>query len=1099
MNKYQILWGSLLSLAATLGGHQISAVATQLNFNAPDQGQTSVLAQTNPGVTAITGVTPTNHLVADQAPITRPAVVSVGTQIELSTGGEPQVVADGRSLLTITGRVLDRQGQPVTTPLTITLTTSGGRFVGNDASSDQVGFQVNTENGTFTAQLQAGLETGRFRIRAATTVKDPAAIALNGRPVEREIEAFIQVEFITNLRPSLTTGVVNLQVGPRGLNYWGSRSDFLRPDLLTDDRYEVSAGGAAFATGRIGEWLFTGAYNSRRNLNETCDRNSRLYRDVQFCEQQYPVYGDNSRVDFLTPSRDSLFLRFERNSPTLGAEVDFLQWGDYGTTELARSSQLFTATNRQLHGFKGNFSLGNLQITALYSYNIQGFQRDAITPDGTSGFYFLSRRLVIAGSENVYLEAEELNRPGTVVERRLLRRSQDYEIDYDRGTLLFRRPILALDFDPFGNTLVRRIVTTYQFDANGSTDTNLYAGRLQYNFQQGLGQSPAFAGTTYLRENLGARQFELYGADLRIPLGNGQIIAEMARSRNRTIEIGDVFGNAYRIEAQTSLAQGVAARAYYRTVTENFANNATTSFTPGQTRYGANLTARISPSTNFNLGFDYEANFGIAQVVRTQIFDLFSPPTQAPAGTRLDNTLTTFQAGIQQTLGSAQLNVDLVNRNRTDNTNLLSSGNSTQIVSNFNLPLTENLNFRARNELNLGSRTDSLYPNRSTLGLDWRALPGVNFRLAHQFRDGRLFGQDSFTSLDTLLEHRLTENTALTGRYSVFSGVNGVIGQGAIGLNHAWVVSPGLRINLSYEYIFNNLFANTAAGPQFAQPFASGQTAASLGSFGGQSYSIGVEYNPNREFQASARLERRVSGAGNNTVITAAAAGRISPSITGLLRFQQAGSSTQLFQFGNSADLRLGLAWRDPADDRFNALLSYRYRANPNVTPDTLLISSGTGSLDHIFAAEAIYAPDWQWEFYGKYAFRSSTSFLANTSTATSSIWLGQLRATYRFAYQFDLAGEIRWIGQPGMGYNELGLALEGGYYLSPDLRAYIGYSFGQVDDRDFNGFRSRGGIYFGLTFKINELWDGFGRQRPQPRTETAETPPSTTLARPLR
>jgi len=90
------------------------------------------------------------------------------------------------------------------------------------------------------------------------------------------------------------------------------------------------------------------------------------------------------------------------------------------------------------------------------------------------------------------VNADEI-RPGTVIERKALYRGPDYEIDYDRGTLLFRRPMRATEFDPFGNTLVRRIVVTYQFEADD--DTNIYGGRLQYNFSQDF-QQERWVGTT---------------------------------------------------------------------------------------------------------------------------------------------------------------------------------------------------------------------------------------------------------------------------------------------------------------------------------------------------------------------------------------------------------------------------------------------------------------------------------------------------------------------------------------------------------------------------------------------------------------------------
>jgi hypothetical protein len=195
---------------------------------------------------------------------------------------------------------------------------------------------------------------------------------------------------------------------------------------------------------------------------------------------------------------------------------------------------------------------------------------------------------------------------------------------------------------------------------------------------------------------------------------------------------------------------------------------------------------------------------------------------------------------------------------------------------------------------------------------------------------------------------------------------------------------------------------------------------------------------------------------------------------------------------GDTATLRLGLAYRDPNDDKFNALLRYEYRKNPAIIPDTILFGSGTGAVDHVLAAEAIYAPNWRWEFYGKFALRSSTSYLADDLVNTGLVTLAQARATYRLGYKWDLVGEARWINQPGVGYSETGLVAEVGYYLTPNLRLAAGYMFGRVGDRDFDtNSRSSGGPYLGVTIKLNELFNGFGQQRvPSP-----QQPPSTPVA----
>jgi len=1065
-------------------------------------------------------------------------------KISIALTGDRFIPADGRSTIELDGKIIDEDGEIIPKNVTVTLTASAGKFVGADQDKDASGFQVLARAGIFTATLQSSLEAQRVQIRAAVDALEDKGTrgqgglrGLGGLGSEfsplsppspspplplssSPLEAYTDVEFITYLRPSLATGSVNLRIGAGGTNYWGSYRDFLNPKKQGT---EVDLNAAVFATGKVGDWLFTGAFNSSRSLNQDCNGDNRLFGSIQSCEKQYPVYGDSSTVTSTAPSTDSVYARFERTSPVPGAEPDYFMWGDYNTTEFARTSQLYTATTRQLHGFKGNYNFGNLQLTALYANNIEGFQRDTITPTGLSGTYFLSRRLVTAGSENVFLESEEINRPGTVVERKPLLRGADYDIDYDRGTLNFHRPMFATELNPFGSTLVKRIVVTYQNEAG--EDSNLYAGRLQYNFRGEAGNTTPFIAGSYLRENQGAQNFQLYGFDFFAPLGkNGQIVGEYARSNHNSLTFGDVSGSAYRLEAFGNFSDRIQVKAYYHSLTENFANNATSSFTPGQTRYGASAIAKLTDSTSFNLGYDQEDNFGIAPATRSQFFDLFNPQPQPTPGSRVDNKLTTIRAGIQQKLGASDLGIEYVNRSREDKINnqfdvkltqntsitpipscpsclrgsLLRErmrksydGNASQLVSHLNVPLSNALTFRAQNELNLGD-SDVLYPNRTTLGLDWALYPGVTMRLAHQFYDGGLLKGNSITSLDTILDRKLSENTNITGRYSILSGVEGLSDQGAVGLNHRIRLAPGLKLNLGYEHIFNNLFTPTAAGARFAQPYAVGQSASYEGLFSGDAYSVGLEYTDNPNFQAGAQFEYRNGSGGSNTVISANVAGKITPAVTALVRYHQAGGANNvetrnfasLQGLGDTANLKVGLAYRDPNNDNFNALLRYEYRQNPSTIPDNLLNGSGNGSIDHLFAAEAIYAPNWQWEFYGKYAYRNSTGYLANNFTNSSSVHLAQLRTSYQLGYRTDLAVEGRWIGQPEQGYNEFGVALEGGYYFTPDLRIGLGYAFGGIDDRDFTGYRSNGGPYLNISFKVNELFGGFGRQKVVPRQQ---------------
>jgi hypothetical protein len=1037
------------------------AVDPSLIGRTETDSKTGLITQTWYGVSLNPGE---NQMVAQtsngESDAVKVIVRGVPTKIQLSTV-ETRVPADGRSLVNVVGQLLDEQGNNSKRDTVITLFTSAGEFVGVDGDKDQPGFQVPVQQGQFTAQLRSSLDAQTVRIRAA-------AIG---------IEAYTQVQFETNLRNSIATGVIDFRLGARGTDYYRPYSEFLPLDR--DNSTQLQVRGQGFATGRLGNWLVTGAYNSDRSLNKVCNSADRLSRDTnstQGCEELYPVYGDTSKVDVLTPSRDSVFIKLENSSGVAGAIPNMAMWGDYGTTEFSNRSQQFTATNRNLHGAKINYNLDNLLLSGFYADNTQGFQRDNIAPDGTSGYYFLSQRLLLGGSETIGIESEEVDRPGTVVKVENLNRGTDYDIDYDRGTILLRRPLLRTEVGANGNILVRRLVATYQY-ASGS-NSSLYGGRAQYNLDRTSGRE-SWLGASLVRETQGIRDFSILGADALISLGlNSNITAEYARSSNNTGAGSLVEGSAFRIEGQAKFSEAITARAQYRTTETGFANNATTSFIPGQTRYGAEVTTRLTDSTNFRVQYDREENRGTPPLVVTGLPTLLNPIN--PLIGKVDNDLTTLSAGVQQRFGNnATIDVDYVNRHRLDRLAVdpkLTDVASDQIRTRLGLPLGNNLTLRAQNEINLSSQQDVVYPNRSAVGVEWAVYPGINLRVSQNFISSTQYGETNYTSLDFDSTYNLTSSTKVTGRYSLspFQSI------GSVGLQQGFVLSPGLKLDLNYERIIGGI-TNNSAGQQFPQPYSIGQTASSLGTSGGDSYGIGLNYTDNPNFQASARYEYRNTGVQTGSSINAGVTGKLTPELTALVRYQQAGAANQIIRDGNLGDtvnLKVGLAIRHPQVDQWNGLFSYQYRRNPSLLPNSILTATGTGSEDHTLAAEVIYAPNWQWEFAGKYALRNATSYLDSSLTAGSTIGLTQFRTTYRLGYNWDLTGDVRWLSQFASGRNELGAALEAGYYLTPNLRMSAGYSLGVADDP--NSGRNASGPYLGVTVKLNELF-GFGRQEIAP------------------
>jgi len=974
--------------------------------------------------------------------------------------------ADGRATITFEGQLLDSLGKPSRRDAQVTLTASAGEWVGVDADPDQPGFQVRAVAGRFTATLRSGVNAQIVHVHA----------------VSDHLEAFTQVEFTTDLRSSIATGVVDFRLGSRRSDYDQPQQDFLSPDVSNATRLESYA--SLFATGKVGDYLFTGAYNSSHGLNQTASGQSSLGRDTQTSDAQYPVYGDSSTSGALAQSRDHLAL-------TLEHDQDVILWGDYGTSEFAGKSQSLTAITRAFHGLKASYQFGNLQATGFYGDNVQGFQRDAIAPDGTSGLYFLSHRPLVYGSESVFLETEDVNRPGTVLDRTALSRGADYNIDYDRGTLLFNQPVLRTDIGQDGVVLARHIIATYQYDTGGG-GASVYGGRLLYH----LGGGPAGAsllGLTYLRQNQGLRQFDLTGADAALPLGRrGLLTVEYGHSSNTSDLLGAVNGSAYRLHADMPLSHSATATVYAQRTETGFANDATTSFVPGQTRFGGEVAATVTPTTQIRFLADHEDNIGVAPQPDPTLLYTLTPGSEPAAGTPVNNSLETLSASVQHRIRQSTISVGLISRNRTDRipgSNL--SGKSDQLETKLTIPLRKSILFQAENDTSVSSGTDAVYPDQTSLGLDWKATPDVDVRLSQQFFGRGPYSGQSITSLGAGIERKGQDGTQISEQMTLSGGANGISLQQSLGLGKRWIIAPGLAASLGYEHINGAFFGHTGAGAQFPQPYAVGQGASSLGVEGGGSVSAGLDYTRSPDFKASARYETRTSSGGANTVITGGLAGKVTPALTALAAYQDTSSANQLLSaLGRSTTLRLGLAYRDPSRDTFNALLHYEDRKNPSLVPDTILVGSGDGSHVQLFAVEGIYAPEWQWEFYGKVVRRNSVSTLASDYSGSSRIDLAQARVTYRFRENMDIVLDLRGISQREAGYSSHGLVVESGYYVTPNLRLGLGYSFGRVGDQDFTGSLSSGGLFLRLTAKINQIGGGFGLERNALADNGAPIPP---------
>ena len=290
---------------------------------------TKLVTQTWYGIGLKEGQNDLSATIGEKTDTVQISVTGAATQLKIESLSS-RIPADGRSTAIIQGQLLDKDGNRSNQDAVITLTPTAGKFIDADLNPDQPGFQVQAKEGLFTAKLLADNNAQTVRISAITT----------------GLEAFTQLQFETALRPSLLTGFIDLRLGAKGTDYYSRYRDFLPVDRNNDPQFGFNS--AIFATGAIGEWLFTGAYNSSRSLNEGCDCDTNLFATGSSNNQTYPVNGDSSKSELVTPSISSVFARLERSSKVPGANPDYLTWGDYNTEEFARPSQQFTSISRQL-------------------------------------------------------------------------------------------------------------------------------------------------------------------------------------------------------------------------------------------------------------------------------------------------------------------------------------------------------------------------------------------------------------------------------------------------------------------------------------------------------------------------------------------------------------------------------------------------------------------------------------------------------------------------------------------------------------------------------------------------------------------------------
>ncbi len=470
---------------------------------------------------------------------------------------ESTLIADGRTSPVIAIRLTDKDGYPISKGMV------GDFFVAPPYSA-----LFEDEKLAETATLkkpryQVG-NNGIARIRLEPTPQ--AGDVMITIPVENNRE-----ELHTWLKPAPRDWIlVGFAEGTVGYNKLSGNQVSLDEAGIDDHFYEDDR-VKFFAKGAIkGEWLLTMAYDSKKPNSDGDSLHQIIDPDTY-----YPLYGDGTQQGYEASSARKLYVKIERDQ-------FYALFGDMQTglnqTELSQY-------NRSMNGIKSELQGETFSYTLFVADTKQAFAKDELRGDGTSGRYYLSQKGLVTNSETVTIETRDRFHSEQILDVQTLSRHTDYDIDYDTGSLFFKRPIASKDenFDP--------IYIVVNYETLDSAEANLnYGGRVAAKFID----QKVEVGASYVHEENGVGEGDLYGTDVTLKLTPQTTLhAEAARTETSHYDAKE-SGNAYLAEVSHE-AEKITGNAYYREQQAGFGLGQQNGSEIGTRKYGAISSYKLTP------------------------------------------------------------------------------------------------------------------------------------------------------------------------------------------------------------------------------------------------------------------------------------------------------------------------------------------------------------------------------------------------------------------------------------------------------------------------------------------------------------------------
>jgi hypothetical protein len=737
-----------------------------------------------------------------------------------------------------------------------------------------------------------------------------------------------------------------------------------------------------YARGTVADdYLLVTSYDSERDYDD------RVFRFLT-PERVYPIYGDASSIFYEAPSASPFYANLSRGR-------GHLMYGDFATrlgadSEVAAYNRSFTGLSTSLETERG------MKVRVFGASTDQSIQVDQVRGEGVSGYYYLTAAgrgvPIVEGSERVVIQVRDRLHPELVIKEDVRYRFTDYEIDYEAGTLLFKRPVPSVS--PEEHPVF--IVTTYEtarsleqrWTGGGHVDVPL---RERWQL-----------GATAVGEEGEARDhYWLTAVDGRfLPSDDVSARLEVARS----MALGEE-GWAWKAAVRGRLTgEHLGYDLQVREAGRNFDNPSSPTVRAGVRKVRGRVV--WSPGNGTEVTAESHS-------LRDRVND--EERSSVAVGTRwrwraLENRLVVDGTRSER-------------RNQSFHSRTVSAATQWAALPRWTLG--------AQRDQTFGDQDLSYRPTLTTLRNRWKLNERSDLIVEHAFRDGSPI-DSSFTA--AALQSKVGDDVTAYANYQIDGGIAGRQNQAIVGLRHSYHPRSHLSVHTAFERTWT-----------LRQDDASNFYA----------YSLAAEFLPPRNIKTSGRFEQRRGRSLDKTVVSGAldlAVGRDLFVLTKQVytdeeRVQGRGPS------GAKAGLRAyrianGLAYRPSRHDHLNGLARYerRYERNTLVTP-------AHRRWTDIGSFEFILEPKSQIEWFGRYAFKIADLTTRGLSTKTlTDLWMTNLRLEWGSKARWDVLGEYRLLTQHYGGERIHGASAECGWILTGNARLAGGYNFAGFHDGDLAG-----------------------------------------------